>query len=154
MSIRTYNISRRFRVIPAFLIAAALFVAGGQFLGCEPEDWTFAVDCNDCYDFEPDSAKLIVYLTINPENDSIPLTFYRGTFDDGEIDWQDTATTDEFLLYSEMDREYTVRAQYKSGEKTIMVFDADKMYLQNSGDECGSPCYIVKGGIFDNRLIE
>jgi hypothetical protein len=70
------------------------------------------------------------------------------------VDWVDTATTEELLLYSEVDREYTVRAEYKSGAKTILVFDADKMYLSNHGEECGSPCYIVKGGIFDVRLMD
>ena len=53
-----------------------------------------------------------------------------------------------------MDREYTVRAQYKSGQKTIMVFDSDNMYLSDYADDCGSPCYIVKSGIFDVRLLE
>jgi hypothetical protein len=26
------------------------------------------------------------------------------------------------------------------------------MELSNAGEECGTPCYIVKGGIFDIRL--
>jgi len=154
MVIRIFNIRQRIRIAPVLLVVAILIAVAGNFMGCEVEDWALAVDCNDCFGYEPDSAKLIVYVTINAENDSVPLTFYRGPYEDGEIDWQDTATDKEFLLFSEMDREYTVRAEYRSGEKTIVVFDADKMYLRNSGDECGSPCYIVKGGIFDLKLIE
>lgn len=129
-------------------------LGAGNFLGCETEDWVFEVDCNDCYGYMPDSAKLIVYLTINAENDSVPLTFYRGDYENGEIDWQDTATSDEFYLFSEMDRDYTVTAEYKSGEKTILAFDKDNMFHYDAASECGSPCYIVKGGIFDVRLLD
>jgi hypothetical protein len=140
--------------IPILLVILILVISAGNFLGCETEDWVLQVDCNDCYGYRPDSAKLIVYLTINSENDSVPLTFYRGDYENGEIDWQDTATSDEFFLFSEMNRDYTVAAEYKSGEKTILAFDKDNMTLYDAASECGSPCYIVKGGIFDVRLLK
>jgi len=136
------------------LAAALLILVSGKFTACEPEDWMLSIDCVDCYGYKPDSANLIVYLTINAENDSVPLTFYRGNYEDGEIDWQDTATTDEFRLYSDINSSYTVRARYKSGDKIIEAFDADEMELYSAHEECGSPCYIVKGGIFDISLVE
>ena len=136
------------------LALALLVVASGKFTACEPEDWVLSVDCNDCYGYAPDSADLIVKLTINAENDSVPLTFYLGSYEDGVIDWQDTATTEEFYLYSKMNSSYTVRATYRSGNRIIEAFDADDMNLYNAGEECGSPCYIVKGGIFDLQLLE
>jgi len=129
-------------------------VVSGNFMGCETEDLMLEINCSDCFGYAPDSAKLIVNLTIDAENDSVPLTFYLGDYEDGIIDWQDTATSDEFRLYSEINREYTVAATYKSGQKSIVAFDADKMTLYNGGEECGSPCYIVKGGIFDLRLLK
>jgi len=140
--------------IPVSLVTLFLVIASGNFLGCESEDWVFEVDCLDCYSYMPDSAKLIVYVTIDSENDSVPITFYRGDYEDGEIDWQDTATTDELYLYSEMNRDYTVTATYNSGEKTIVAFDKDEMFLHDAASQCGSPCYIVKGGIFDVRLLK
>ena len=70
------------------------------------------------------------------------------------IDWQDTATTEEFYLYSKMNSSYTVRATYNSEDRIIEAFDADEMELYNANEECGSPCYTVKGGIFDLRLLE
>ena len=137
------------------LLALALLVlVSGKFTACETEDWMLTVDCGDCYGYKPDSADLIVYLSINAENDSVPLTFYRGSYEEGIIDWLDTATTKEFYLYSKMDANYTVRATYRSGNKIIEAFDADNMHLSNANNECGSPCYIVKGGIFDLRLLE
>ncbi len=154
MVIKTFNIKSRGALIPVYIVTALLLLLSGNFMGCEPEDWIFKVNCNDCYGYQPDSANLIVYLTINEENDSVPLTFYKGPYEDGVIDWQDTATSDELFLYSEIGTEYTVRATYKSGQKTIIAFDADKMELSDAGSECGSPCYIVKGGTFDLRLME
>jgi len=149
------SITRNRRIlIPLSGLIWILIMFSGNFLGCEPEDQILEVDCNECFSYEPDSADLIVRLTINGENDSVPLAFYRGPYEKGEVDWQDTATTEEFYLYSEVDREYTVRATYRSGNKTIIAFDSDKMVIQDAGEECGSPCYIVKGGIFDLQLLE
>ncbi len=136
-------------------IAVLLLVfVSGNFLGCEPENWISETNCNDCYGYMPDSAKLIIYVTIDAENDSVPLAFYRGDYENGEIDWLDTATTEEFYLFSEMNRDYTVAATYKSGDKTIVAFDADEMSLTDASADCGSPCYIVKGGILDVRLLK
>ncbi|MEN8201617.1 MAG: hypothetical protein ABFS28_03410 [Bacteroidota bacterium] len=154
MFLKIFNTKASNYRISIVLVTLILVITAGNFLGCETEDWVFEVDCNDCYGYMPDSAKLIVYLTIDSENDSVPITFYRGDYENGEIDWQDTATTEEFFLYSEMNREYTVAAEYKSGVKTIIAFDKDEMFLYDAAAECGSPCYIVKGGIFDVRLLK
>jgi hypothetical protein len=137
------------------LLAALLLVlVSGKFTACEPEDWMLSIDCGDCYGYALDSADLIIKLTINAENDSVPLTFYLGDYEEGVIDWQDTATSEEFYLYSKINSSYTVRATYRSGDKLIEAFDADDMELYNANEECGSPCYIVKGGIFDVSLLE
>ena len=140
---------------PFLLLATAmmlLFLAG-NFSACEPEDWILEVNCDDCLGFKPDTADLIVYVSIRLEQDSVPLTFYRGD-SQGEIDWQDTATSEEFKLPSAMGSTYTVRAEYKSGSKTIIAWDDDEMTLDDYGTQCGSPCYIIKGGILDLRLKE
>jgi hypothetical protein len=137
------------------LLAALLLVlVSGKFTACEPEDWMLSIDCGDCYGYAPDSADLVIKLTINAENDSVPLTFYLGDYEEAVIDWQDTATSEEFYLYSKINSSYTVRATYRSGDKLIEAFDADDMELYNANEECGSPCYIVKGGFFDVSLLE
>ena len=93
-------------------------------------------------------ANLIVHLTINEENDSVPLTFYRGTAGN-VVDWRDTATETEFYLKSEIGTVYTVEAKYRSGSETIIAYDSDKMTVSDFGADCGDPCYIVRGGIFE-----
>ena len=154
MSLRIFNIKFRKNWISITLVTAFLLLVSGNFMSCEPENWVLEVDCNDCYGYAPDSANLIIHLTINAENDSVPLSFYLGDYENGEIDWQDTATNSEFYLYSKINKAYTVTATYKSGEKTIIAFDADEMILYNGKNECGAPCYIVKGGILDLTLLE
>lgn len=141
------------RIRPFLFIGTAMIVLflAGNFTACEPEDWIMEINCNDCYNYRPDSAKLIVYVSIRPQQDSVPLTFYREN-SEGEIDWQDTATANEFYLYSAMGTTYTVKAEYKSGSKTIIAWDADEMTLKDYGDDCGDPCYVIKGGILDLRL--
>ncbi|MBN1132338.1 MAG: hypothetical protein JXR52_09040 [Bacteroidales bacterium] len=124
-----------------------------KMVSCEPEDWMMT-DCNECFSYKPDSADLIIYLTINSENDSVPLIFYRGKQEEGNIDWIYTATSDELRLYSEVDQLYTVKATYRSGEETIIAFDADRMTILNANEDCGYPCYLIKGGIFDLRLMK
>ncbi len=136
------------------MVTAILVVLSGNFMGCETEDWVFEVNCDDCYNAAPDSANLIVHLTINSTYQSVPLTFYRGPYENGEIDWQDTATSENFYLYSAVDQEYTVKATYSSGSETIIAFDGDIMVVNDAADACGSPCHVVKGGIFELQLID
>jgi hypothetical protein len=133
------------------LVTAALLLLSGHFVGCEPENWILNPDCNECFGFQPDTAKLIVYLTIDQDHLSVPLTFYREN-EQGEVDWRDTATGTEFYLDAAIGKTYAVRAEYRSGPGTIIAYDSDVMRLSDYGDECGDPCYIVKGGILDLRL--
>lgn len=153
MPTRRYHIKHRRSLGFLGTLAVLMLLMTGQFTACEPEDWRFDVNCDDCYGYRPDSANLIVYLTINTENDSVPLTFYEGESGD-KIDWQDTATTNEFYLFARIGVKYTVKAEYKTGVKTIAAFDSDHMKLSDYGNDCGAPCYIVKGGIFDLKLLE
>jgi len=134
------------------LIKACALVLFGHLVSCEPEDWLTNIDCSECFSFRPDSADLIVNLTINEENDSVPLTFYKGQLGSGLIDWHDTATTEAFYLSAEIGAVYTVEARYRDGMKTILAYDSDKMTLSDFGADCGDPCYIVRGGIFELQL--
>jgi hypothetical protein len=154
MFIKTFNIKSRGTWIPVALITIVLLLLSGNFMGCETENWLLTVNCDDCYGSVPDSANLIVHLTINAENDSVPLTFFKGDYEDGVIDWQDTATSEDLYLYSEVGQVYTVEATYKSGDQTIIAFDSDIMTIYDGATDCGSPCYIVKGGIFELQLME
>jgi len=125
-----------------------------KITGCEPEDFSLNDNCNDCLSYWPDSSDLIILLTINDENPSVPIQVYRGTMEANELDWTDTATVERYKLYSAIDQVYTVKATYKSGIKTIFAYDSDHMYNYDSSEECREGCILVKGGVLDLRLKE
>lgn len=139
---------------PALRILAFLLILAGlvKITGCEPEDFVLNTNCNDCLSYWPDSANLIFLLTVNEENPAIPIEVYRGSIEDQQLDWVDTARTDRYELYSEIGQVYSVKAVYKDGSKTVFAYDSDHLYSYIASDECWDGCILVKGGVFDLRL--
>ena len=129
-----------------------LLVSAFKFGGCEQEDLDFFIDCDSCLSFYPDSANLVVQVTINDENPFVPLTFYRGDYEDNQVDWVDTTWAETLYLYSEIGRTYSVKATYHQGEQTVVAVDGDKMKVVDGEGECYPPCYYIKGGTLDVRL--
>lgn len=82
-------------------------------LCCKREFFTFDVNCSNCDPIRPDSADLIVKISIDEENQAVPLIFYKGKVEEGIIEWIDTSYTDIFYLYSRVDEYYSVKAKYK-----------------------------------------
>ncbi len=110
------------------------------------------VDCDECEDYELDSANLIIYVTTNAENPVVPIVLYRGDVEEGNVDFVDTAYESTHKIYSAMDQFYSVTAEYKVGGKTVIAVDGDKMKIRNEDEACGSPCWIVSGGYFKVEL--
>jgi len=123
-----------------------------KFTACEQEDLDFYIDCDYCLESIPDSADLIVTVTINDENPYVPLTFYVGDYEDGIVDFVDTCRSDTLYLYSEIGVEYAVMAEYRVGSDTVYAIDGDKMRVVNGEGECYPPCYYIRGGTLDIRL--
>lgn len=120
--------------------------------GCEQEDLDFYIDCDLCLESIPDSADLIVTVTINEENPFVPLTFYKGDYEQGVVDYRDTARTGKLFLYSAVDIDYAVMATYQKDGKTIYVVDGDRMRVVSGEGECYPPCYYIRGGTLDLSL--
>ncbi len=133
--------------IKAIIILVLLTLAGScnEYLG-------ISVDCDDCWGFKPDSADLLVYLTIDQENPEVPLVIYRGNFEDGEIDFLDTARQSTYTLYSAIDQYYSVTAEYKVDGKTIIAVDGDVMKAKNATSSCEFECWIITDGEFSLEL--
>ena len=121
---------------------------------CEQDPFVFDVNCDECFFYEPDSADLIVDLTINEENPYVPLVFYRGEIEEENIEWIDTAYSETLYLYSPVGENYSIKAFYKSGTQTIIAVDGDKMTTSRVSDVCDYDCWVVRGGILDVRLKE
>jgi len=139
-----------------YLIILSLIILYILTFSCEEGDLN--VDCDDCYTSKPDSADLIVYLTFNALNDSIPLIFYRGMVDKNQVEWTDTAAVQdypdgEYYLYSPVDEYYSVKATYKrKNGNTVIAVDGDKLKTRNMTGVCDTDCWVIKGGILDVRL--
>lgn len=110
------------------------------------------VDCETCYQIEPDSSDLVVYVTINKQNLKVPLVIYKGKREDNVVDWVDTAYDATYYLYVLLNEYYTVEATYKNGHKTIIAVDGDKIKKRTSYSDCDTTCYYITGGYVDCRL--
>jgi hypothetical protein len=131
-----------------------LLVFSINFSGCEQEDLAFNIDCDNCLDAIPDSADLIVRVTINGENPFVPLTYYVGDYEDGVVDFIDTTWTEERLLLSKVGVEYSVKATYKVDGAPVIAIDGDRLRVVDGSADCYPPCYFIRGGTLDVRLKE
>ncbi|MBE0652820.1 MAG: hypothetical protein IH594_03420 [Bacteroidales bacterium] len=135
-------------------IITVMIIALITVFSCENMPFLFDVDCDPavCTLNEPDSADLIVSLTINGENPYVPLIFYRGKIEDNIIEWIDTSFSETLYLYSPVNEYYSIRAFYKSGTQAIIASDGDKLKTVRISDVCEYDCWIIRGGILDVRL--
>ncbi len=136
------------RIYPIFLLLTLLIVS----ISCNEKIFTGDVDCNDCYEIKPDSADIIVHVTINDENPVVPLIVYRGPVEDNNIEYVDTSYGDTYYLYVKVNTDYSVKAKYKSGDKTVYAVDGDKIKIKHVTDACSSDCWVIVGGEFFNEL--
>lgn len=134
------------------VILVLLFIF--KFSSCEQEDLEGYVNCNDCLEYSPEWDTLWVRVTINEENPFVPLVFFLGDYENGDIDWIDTTYTEEYWLISKVDTRYSVKATYRRGAKLVNAVDGDELRVVNGDEDCYSPCYFVRGGTMDVRLKE
>ena len=123
-----------------------------NFSGCEQEDLALNIDCDNCLESFPDSADLVINVTINDENPFVPLTFYVGDYEDGNIDFTDTTYTEERFLYSKVGVNYSVKATYLKDGETVIAIDGDRIRVVDGSGDCYPPCYFIRGGTLDVRL--
>ncbi len=141
-----------------YLIIASIIIFYIISFSCQKGNFSFDVNCADCYSSKPDSADLIVKLTFNDLNDSIPLIFYKGKVEEGNVEWIDTASVQnypdgKYYLYSPVNEYYSIKATYKTKNgKTLIAVDGDNFVTRHVTDVCDTDCWIVKGGILDVRL--
>lgn len=134
------------------LLILLLLIFAFNFSGCEQEDLTLIIDCDNCLESFPDSADLVINVTINDENPFVPLTYYVGDYEDGNIDYIDTTYTEERFLYSKVDVNYSVKATYQKDGETVIAIDGDRLRVVDGSGDCTPPCYFIRGGTLDVRL--
>jgi hypothetical protein len=129
--------------IKAVSVFVLLALAGScnEYLG-------LTVNCDDCWGYKPDSADLIINLTINSSHPEVPIVVYRGNIESGQVDWVDTARESPYYLKSAIEQYYSVTAEYKVDGKTIIAVDGDEMKAKDASGSCEFECWIVVDGEF------
>ena len=111
-----------------------------------------AIDCSECYQIAPEWGEIYVQVTINDENNFVPLIIFIGNVEDYDIEYIDTAYGKDYYLEVPLNRYYSVMAEYISGYDTICAVDGDEIKIKKNTEDCDEECYIIKGGQIDVRL--
>ncbi len=136
---------------PGYLLLI-LCMAGLLLPACDDKIRTLEIDCSECYQEKPDSADIIIHLTIDSRNNKIPLTIYRGTINENIIEYFDTAAASPYYLYVPVGKEYSVKAKYSVNGKTIYAVDGDKLRVKHVSDVCDTDCWVIRGGELNAKL--
>jgi len=135
-----------FRSILILVVVLTISISCDEYLGG-------SVDCSECWDFEPDSADLIIDLTYNRGViDTVLLIIYNGSIEDDSIEWIDTAYSTPFYLYVAVDRYYSVKAEYTVGDKKIIAIDGDKILAKHVSESCEYECWVITRGELNVEL--
>ena len=111
-------------------------------------------NCLDCAPSEPDTAQIYLRVTINTENQNVPIVVYLESFNPknkNKIVLQDTAYEGSIYLLVPTNHFYSVEAKYKSGDKIVYAIDGGEFQTQQQG-ACDKVCWQVIGGSYDLRL--
>ncbi len=138
---------KQFKTIITLLIIATLFFLY-QCDHLKDAEVFSSQDCADCYYPEPDSADLILNLTINDDFKEVFLTIYKGNIDDEEIIFEDYVDEEKFYFYVKTDELYSAKGKYEKGKEIINAYDGSKL-MTIVGNECDEQCWFIRGGRLD-----
>ncbi len=111
-------------------------------------------DCNDsdCLSYEPYEATMNIWLTIDNQNDSVPIWIYEGKYNDiNSLIFRDTCTEEMYRIILPLNYQYYVKAKYKKADKTIYAIDG-VYFKKYQRTECDSVCWKIKNNRIDVRL--
>ncbi len=119
---------------------------------CERKFEFIKFECEDCYQEKPEYGPIIIFFSIEEENDYVLYTIFKGNFEDKIIEYADTAFFNEEQIDVPVDQYYSVEAKYIQNTDTIRVIDGDMFKVKKETEKCDKECYYYKGGIIDVRL--
>lgn len=129
-------------------ISSAIFLLAS----CGEKVFTGNVDCNDCDPERPASADLVIDFTVNNKYPAVPFTVYYGDFEDNKIAYTDTAYATPYYVNVPVDRNYSVKAEYKSEETIVYVIDGTKLKVLAVTEACELRCFVIENEKLDARL--
>ena len=113
-----------------------------------------SVDCDYCYQELPDSADLIIDLTINDENPLVQISVFSGEANNAPLVSQFDADTSTVFVYVPVGSYYSVEAIYQSENNTVRVIDGDMLEVKLVTELCNDDCWYIVGGEYDVKLRE
>ncbi len=120
-----------------FLLCMFISSCDKPYVDCEYPDYS------NCITVEPENGKLNLKITINDENKKVPMSIYYGNFEHNVICITDTLEVPQTTYTLPADVYYSVKAEYKSGNKTIYAIDGGFLE-KKSYHVCDSICWVVK----------
>ena len=131
-----------------YLIIIVIIIA---FHSCSAEN-LIEFNCEECYIDKPLYTTAQANLTINHENQEIPITIYRGSPDSNEIVFSDTITDKTLWIDIENQVEYTFVARYTRNGRTHYVTNTLKTRVDFYPESCSDPCYFVTNKMVNLRV--
>jgi hypothetical protein len=108
--------------------------------------------CSECYTQRPAFDGIVLKVTINQENPRVPLVFYRGPYENGNIEFRDTARFNKQVFTLQTDVYYTIVAKYRKESRPYYVISGAKMSTHYDESSCSEACYFVTGKTADLRV--
>jgi hypothetical protein len=105
---------------------------------------------NDCNTTEPDVTEAKLTFSITSRTPYVPFIIYKGNVESGKPVFYDTAFNTDVYYYLEFGK-YSVKAEYKTDDKTIYVIDGDEAEKW-SNNICDSVCWGWDSLGFDLRI--
>lgn len=138
-----------------YLIIGTLILSLIGSTSCDPsffEDEECESQPSSCVTDKPGSGPLIISLTINSKNPSVPVKIFRGDFDNGDLLLDTVVTGSGFSYILPIDQYYSVVADYiqKDGD-TVIAIDGDDIEVDEN-DYCEGPCFEMDPGRIDVKL--
>jgi len=133
-------------IISIAMVTLALTVS------CNEKIFTGDVDCNDCYYDKPDEADLIIDLTISYKYPNPQVTVYKGDVENNDVVSVERTESTPYYVSVPVDNKYSVRVEYRSGNKTVIAVDGTNLKVLRVSDACDDACYIIENDHIDLTL--
>jgi len=106
---------------------------------------------SDCVRSKPSTGALKVRCTINEDFPFVPITIYLGDFEENQVMLTDSLDVPIGLYELPVDEYYSVAAEYRSEEDTLVVLRGDRISARSTKYD-DATCWSVDGGEVDCRL--
>ncbi|MDD2550244.1 MAG: hypothetical protein PHD00_09150 [Bacteroidales bacterium] len=102
---------------------------------------------SDCFKYKPKSHNVFTKITINEENQTVPVTVYIGPMEDNNVRYEKDLHKHVKHLTLDTDTYFTIVAHYKLNGKTYRVINGVTLSVSQSGS-----CFYVENIVVDLRF--